>query len=881
MQNLLNGLNRWMMPVRSLFHRKARLGYSLLLAIAAVCVIFVHPSPAAETILVQYQDQQISMGMGELRSFAEDGVPTPALQTLLDETGQDAATVQDYLIRQIPYGRSPFIPREFGLIVMNKAVGDPLRREDKLESLSRAFRKAIDEDNSFSALELLEYYPDSSVRLSLDQLAPVYRDIDLLLTRIGPVLGIAEKLLPEMLCDCGTTTASQEIFTASSTATTLPVSIKESGNTATTPDTEAGSRRADAYNEVKTLMKSLVMDEAIARSPQSSSHSPLLAQASTAPDRDLVITFGPFQPSVSLAELTTFVETGKLPAGWSFYLGIAGVSPENLRSALTQEVDADLRFLDQTLNSLLGEYALYQVGQIVHTRSRRANIQALRAALVLSAGADNKITFLEFLGNYPTGQLYLDGAKLASLGNQVSRLGRAGDAGDGAVTLEDWFVGLQGTLVDPVCDCDTPLENPTNIDPLVVSGDRLAEFLPPGWQPVPAHKEKRGNINVVWLQGTPYEMGYQHGQLLRDEIANLGETTLGILRFAGRGLALANVAKGRSFPYAAEECRGMADAASDIGMTYEACMVLAYGDVYQDAFGYTLPQVLLWEGCSQFVATNEASRDGYLYHGSTVDSGTPIDYIMNNPVVFVRQPNGGLPHAFVTYPGVVWPNSGLNVAGITLGLDTALAASTDELSFTGASNVQLMAQVLQGATTFDEVIDYFTSQPRVRPNIIMTTDGKSKQAGVMEFTGQNFAVRPLQDNGVLYATNHFALPEMYDKQAPPNDSSLLRWKRYEQLLEPDGLATLYSAVDPEAMTQILRDRTNPETLTPSPFSVFDDNASPGGNGAHRQATFDPARLHLWVAAGPAPVPENPFVCFSLEELLDFSGATPCPAPQID
>jgi hypothetical protein len=866
-----------MRSVRPLFHRKLRLGYSLLLAIATVVVVFVHPSPAAETVLVQYQDQQISMAVGELQSFAEGGTATPALQALLDETGQDTTTVQNDLVRQIPYGRSPFIPREFGLLVMNKAVGDPLRREDKLESLSQSFQRAIDGDNSFSMIELLEHYPDASVRLSLDQLAPVYRDIDLLLTRIGPVLSIAEKLLPEMLCDCEPTETSLE----PSMPAIPPVSTMGLEATPETSEAESGSRQATTYSEVKTLVKSLVADEAIARSPQSFAQSSILAQAPPVPDRELVVTFGPFRPSITLTELTTFAETGNLPAGWAFYLGIAGVRPENLRSAFTQEVDADLQFLDQTLNSLLGEYALYQVGQIVHNRTRRANIQALRSALVLSAAADNKITFLEFLGNYPTQQLYLDGAKLASVGNQVNRLGRTGDAGDGTVTLEDWFVGLQGALVGQACSCDAPPESPTNINPLVISGDRLTEFLPDGWQPVPPHREQRGNINVVWLQGTPYEMGYQHGQLLRDEIASLGDTTLGILRFAGRGLALSNVSSNRSYDYALEECRGMADAISDIGMTYEACMVLAYGDVYQDAFGYTLPQELLWTGCSQFVATNEASRDGFLYHGSTVDSGTPIDYIINNPVVFVRQPNGGLPHAFVTYPGVVWPNSGLNVAGITLGLDTALAASADELSFSGTSNVQLMSQILQGATTLDEAITYFASQPRVRPNIIMATDGKSKQAGVFEFTGQNFAVRPLQDNQVLYATNHFVLPEMYDKQAPPNDSSLLRYQRYEQLLEPDGLATHYGEVDPQVMAEILRDRTNPETLTPSPFSVFDDNASPGGNGAQRQATYDPARLRLWVAAGPPPVPENPFVCFSLEELLDFPGATSCSSNQIE
>ncbi|MEO1149048.1 MAG: hypothetical protein AAFY26_26145, partial [Cyanobacteria bacterium J06638_22] len=36
------------------------------------------------------------------------------------------------------------------------------------------------------------------------------------------------------------------------------------------------------------------------------------------------------------------------------------------------------------------------------------------------------------------------------------------------------------------------------------------------WQPVSSRREDYGKIKVVWLQGTPYEMGYQHGTLLRD-----------------------------------------------------------------------------------------------------------------------------------------------------------------------------------------------------------------------------------------------------------------------------------------------------------------------------------------------------------------------------
>jgi hypothetical protein len=816
--------------------RLARRG--VLLAIATtVAVIFAHQAQAAQTVSLQYRDQRLDLSLTEVKAFAETGVASAELQQFLSTTQQDAATVQDYLTQTIPFGRSPFIPQEFGLLVMNKVIGDPLQRENNLATLQDAFQKSVTRDDSFSAMELLENYPGSSVRLSLDQIVPVYRDIDLLLTRIGPVLGIAERLLPELVCNCEQPETSEAAQPAAIASTT---------------------------------------NKSLSATPNSPS-----VQLAQIPDKSLVVTFGPFESSISLEELVTFVNTGTLPRGWQFYLRVAGIEQEDLRRVLSQEVSANVTFLDDTLNKLLGEYALFQVGQIVHTRSRQANIQALRSALVLSASDDGKLTFLEFLGNYPNPELYFDGSKAASLGQKITGLGAAGNAEGGPISVEDWFVGLQFTLADQVCDCDAPPEEPTNIEPLSISSDRRAEFLPANWEPVPPHREKRGNVNIVWLQGTPYEMGYQHGQLLRDEIATLGDTTLAILRFAGKGFALANLAANRSYPYAAEECRGMADAARDIGMNEEACMVLALGDVYQYAFGHTLPEELFWDGCSQFVAVNEGSRDGYLYHGSTVDNSVPIFYVIDNPVVFVRQPTGGLPHVFVTYPGVVWPNSGLNVAGITMGLDSAYASSTSELSFSGTSNVQLMAQVLQGATTFEEAASYFASQPRVRPNIIMTTDGKSKQAGVFEFTGQHFAVRPLQDNGVLYTTNHFVLPEMYDKQAPPNSSSLLRYMRYSQLLEPDGVSTHYGEVDPVVMTEILRDRVNPETLIPSPFSVFDDNASPGGNGSQREATYDPARLHLWVAAGPPPVPQNPFVCFSLEELLDFPDATPCPSPQIN
>ncbi|HEY9660756.1 MAG TPA: C45 family autoproteolytic acyltransferase/hydrolase, partial [Allocoleopsis sp.] len=471
-------------------------------------------------------------------------------------------------------------------------------------------------------------------------------------------------------------------------------------------------------------------------------------------------------------------------------------------------------------------------------------------------GSNNNLSLLEVLQNYPSSEITIDGVRLARLGKNIDKFKQSGGVGGAVVDLEGWLVQLQASAAEEMCVCNgeggtVSPELLTDIKPVVspaISESQLAEFLPANWQPVSSHREDRGIIKVVWLQGTPYEMGYQHGKLLHDEIASIGDEVLTALRFAGKGLALGRLATRRSYDDVVAECQGLADATQDIGMTVDACMVLAYGDVYQEIFSYTLPKELFWDGCNQFVAANQATADGRLYHGSSVDNdGKPIPYIINNPVVFVRQPTGKLPHAFVTYPGVVWPNSGVNVAGISLGLDTAHPADPQELALDGRSNVQIMRSILETATNFEEASGILETQPRVRANLIMITDGKTKQAGVFEFTGKSLEVRPLQENGVLYVTNHFVTEEMYDKQPLPIDpSSKSRFERFQQLMEPDGVSTYYGKFEPETMVKVLRDRVNPNTMQPSPFDVFDDNASPGGNGSLRQALYDPDRLLLWV-----------------------------------
>lgn len=401
------------------------------------------------------------------------------------------------------------------------------------------------------------------------------------------------------------------------------------------------------------------------------------------------------------------------------------------------------------------------------------------------------------------------------------------------------------------------------------------------WQPVPSHREDRGIIKVVWLQGSPYDMGYQQGKLLHDEIASLPKELIEGLGFFGRSLGLARLAMRRSHPDAIAECRGLVNATKDLGLTLDGCMMLAFGDVYHEFFGHALPSILFNDGCSNFIAAGRATKDGHLYYAHSLDQNRqPIDYLLKNPTVFVRQPKDGIPYVTLNAPGFFWGYEGMNAAGITISIDNARPIP-DELSATGGSNVQTMARILQHASSYKQAREMMESQQRMRANIISIADGKSRQAGVFEMTGKSTAVREIDDLGVIYATNHFVVPEMVDKDIDSSASSTLRYDRLKQLLEPGEAYSRYGKIDPAIMVEILRDRVNPYNLKASPPHVYDDDASIASNGALWQVVFDPERLLFWVAAGEVPVPSSPFVCFSLGEMLGQPNAASCQLPAID
>jgi Alpha/beta hydrolase of unknown function (DUF1400) len=135
---------------------------------------------------------------------------------------------------------------------------------------------------------------------------------------------------------------------------------------------------------------------------------------------EVVLRYQAFSTSVDTADLVMLTETGETSSDLAAQLRMAGQNPEEMSTALTNETEVNPRLLDWVLNGPAGDVLLDEVGRAIHTRSRRANRQALRAAMTLSAQDDGKVSLLEIIQKYPNQQVYVDGDYLVSAYNTIA-----------------------------------------------------------------------------------------------------------------------------------------------------------------------------------------------------------------------------------------------------------------------------------------------------------------------------------------------------------------------------------------------------------------------------------------------------------------------------
>ena len=163
---------------------------------------------------------------------------------------------------------------------------------------------------------------------------------------------------------------------------------------------------------------------------------------------NVVLTYGIFQRTVSVESLRRLAETGETTPTLDFIFNATKTPPAAAQSVLNAKLGVSLGFVDDVFYSLPGEYALFQIGQIFYNKARFAEIQALRAAFILSVSEDNELTLLEFFEKYPNKELYVDGRLLSEVARTVANF-----VEDTGRSLAVPLAIIKDLLDNLVCDC--------------------------------------------------------------------------------------------------------------------------------------------------------------------------------------------------------------------------------------------------------------------------------------------------------------------------------------------------------------------------------------------------------------------------------------------
>jgi len=129
----------------------------------------------------------------------------------------------------------------------------------------------------------------------------------------------------------------------------------------------------------------------------------LTALPATAAEQ-IVVTFGPLERRIAVADLEAFAREGVLRNEAGFFL--QRLSPqlqEAIRRALVTELEGiDPIILSQMTYTQPGEQLLQDVGEVFRTESDQNGFKSLRAAMLLTATSPDGVTPLNFLRNLPT-----------------------------------------------------------------------------------------------------------------------------------------------------------------------------------------------------------------------------------------------------------------------------------------------------------------------------------------------------------------------------------------------------------------------------------------------------------------------------------------------
>lgn len=247
-----------------------------------------------------------------------------------------------------------------------------------------------------------------------------------------------------------------------------------------------------------------------------------------------------------------------------------------------------------------------------------------------------------------------------------------------------------------------------------------------------AYVETIDETPVLHLKGSPYEMGYQHGALMKEqvrageqafthllqEVKDMTRIPLFVLNF---GLDCVYRMCAPHIPdHLKRELEGLADGSG------ASLKVLRRVHIISEVSE---------RNCSSFAVFGKATADGSLFHGHNFDWNMSAG-IQDNAALFLYEPDEGIPFAAYGYLGMIGYVSGMNMEGISVGF---IGAVTRDGRFASLPLMLMLRRVLQEASNLDEAKAIIAGAQRGVGYNYVIADGDAKAARAFETTANHFA----------------------------------------------------------------------------------------------------------------------------------------------
>lgn len=383
------------------------------------------------------------------------------------------------------------------------------------------------------------------------------------------------------------------------------------------------------------------------------------------------------------------------------------------------------------------------------------------------------------------------------------------------------------------------------------------------------------HVRVVHLWGEPYEIGWAHGTLLRDEVLAGLESTEAIFTDAFidnviEADDLVAALEARLDPDHLDELHGLHDALEG-EVTWERLLLnnVQLLLLYQYLFHYSLAPPA--DRCTSFVAMGAATPDGGVVATRNLDW---IEMLIpaEHPTVFAVEPEGKTPFLSLNGPGQIGVTTGVSAAGLSAADHVALAAAPSLDGFPVAFAIRT---ILEASATLDDAEAYVAAYLPPAGAIFAVFDGAGGGLAA-ELAPAVTATRQPDEQGRLWITNHFVTDELQavGTTAADNPGSDQRYRRLEQLLDQH-----HGAITPQVAAAIMGDRIDPDT---------GEEQEPGDGTIARDDNLHsvvsrPGEGLLWVAMAPPPASATAdYVGLDLAVLFgDSSGEHPATIPNPD